>query len=248
MNIIIIESEELAGDVVRLSDERFQHIRRVLRLAVGHSLRVGLLNGPLGEAVVKELDETGVELRCRWFEPEQIPCPQIDLLLAMPRPKVMRRLWAQVAAMGVSRILVCNAEKVEKGYFDSQALDPVRIRKWLIEGLQQSGATYLPEVSVHRRFRPLMEDELAAYTDKRVAIPGGGTSVREASEAERVLLAIGPEGGWSPFELGIFAEQGFRPVGMGDRILRSDTACIAALALLRDALFPFPAPGEEHAG
>ena len=218
---------------------RFRHIREVLKTPLGQTVKVGLLNGPIGDARVERLDDTGVDLCCTWRTEAPVVGPQLELLLAMPRPKVLRRLWAQLAALGVSRIRICAAEKVERYYFDSHVLDEGVVHPLLIEGLQQSGTTTLPEVSVHRRFRPLIEDELAGYPDKRVGVPGSRISLHQGSAAERVLLAIGPEGGWSAFELGLFEANGFTAVGLGDRILRSDTACIAAVALLRDALFDF---------
>ena len=57
------------------------------------------------------------------------------------------------------------------------------------------------------------------------------TDVARSSPAERMLLAIGPEGGWNAFELEVLQAHGFQPAGMGPRTLRTDTACIALLAL-----------------
>jgi RsmE family RNA methyltransferase len=162
----------------------------------------------------------------------------MDLLLALPRPKVMRRLWAQLAALGVGRIILTNAARVERNYFDTHVLDPAFYRPLLIEGLQQAQDTHLPRVSIHRRFRPLVEDELDAQStaDARVvahpaenATPIAGAWPRGAT---RVLLAVGPEGGWDDFELRLLDDRGFRPVSLGARTLRTDTACVALIAAL----------------
>ena len=88
------------------------------------------------------------------------PRPNVDLLLAVPRPKVMRRLWAQIAALGVGQIILTNAEKVERNYFDTHILAPETYRPLLIEGLQQARDTRLPAVSIHRQFKILIEDQL----------------------------------------------------------------------------------------
>src|SRR4051812_38021512 len=161
-------------------------------------------------------------LRCA-FEPALPPRPAIDLLLALPRPKVMRRLWAQLAALGVGQIILTNAERVERNYFDTHVLDEACYRPLLIEGMQQSRDTRLPVVSLHRQFKVLVEDHLDTLSDARLRLaahPGAtmsaGTSVRQSRD-ERVLLAIGPEGGWNNFELSLLEAGGFQQVSLGPR-------------------------------
>jgi len=180
------------------------------------------------------------------FETEAPPRPRVDLLLAVPRPKVMRRLWAQLAALGVSRVILTNAERVERPYFDTHVLTPECYRPLLIEGLQQARDTRLPAVSIHRRFKVLVEDGLDALSDaglRLVADPGAATRAGDAVRAglgaspdARVLLAVGPEGGWNAFELRLLEAHGFQHIGMGPRTLRTDTACLALLALVHDAM------------
>jgi RsmE family RNA methyltransferase len=175
---------------------------------------------------------------CCTFEAAIPPRPRVDVLLALPRPKVMRRLWAQLAAIGVGRIILTNAERVERNYFDTHVLDPDCYRPLLIEGLQQARDTRLPEVSIHRQFKVLVEDNLDALFRcgrRFVADPAATTAVTDAMQQrcdERVLLAIGPEGGWNAFELNLLVRHGFQPVGIGARTLRTDTACIALLSLV----------------
>jgi RsmE family RNA methyltransferase len=237
VNLILLEPDEInaAGDVA-LSGARATHLLEVLRVEAGHHLRVGVVDGPRGTATVQTVGDETVTLRCA-LEPDIPPLPPVDLLLAMPRPKVMRRLWAQIAALGVGRIILTNAEKVERNYFDTHILAPETYRPLLIEGLQQSRDTRLPVVSIHRQFKVLVEDQLDALSGgslRVVADPSAAaplTEVVRSSAAGRVLLAIGPEGGWNAFELGLLQVHGFQPAGMGPRTLRTDTACIALLAL-----------------
>jgi RsmE family RNA methyltransferase len=168
--------------------------------------------------------------------------PPVDLLLALPRPKVMRRLWAQIAALGAGQIILTNAERVERNYFDTHVLTPECYRPLLVEGLQQARDTRLPAVSIHRQFKVLIEDKLDALfgTGLRVvadpaASASAGALVREHRDA-RVLFAVGPEGGWNAYETALLAAHGFLPAGMGARTLRSDTACVALLALAHEAV------------
>ncbi len=241
MNLILLEPAEIddAGGAT-LEGVRARHVAEVLRAGPGDRIRIGQLNGPLGQGEVLEVAGGRVTLRCA-FDPAPPSRPAIDLLLAVPRPKVLKRLWAQLAALGVGRIALVNAARVERCYFDTHVLDPAFFRPLLVEGLQQARDTWLPEVTVHRQFRPFVEDELETYFGpgrRLLAHPGAAGTVASAlagGESARVLLAIGPEGGWVPFEIEQLQTRGFLPVGLGARPLRTDTACVALLALVQAA-------------
>jgi RsmE family RNA methyltransferase len=206
-----------------------------------------MVDGGLGTCTVLALDANAdtVTLRCTF---DVIPVrPSVDLLLALPRPKVMQRLWAQMAALGVGQIILTNATRVERNYFDTHVLEPDNYRPLLLEGLQQARDTHLPVVSIHRRLKVLLEDDLDSLCPngaRLVAHPGSketftaalGTNPAHQRGKTRTLLAVGPEGGWTDFELHLLAAHGFAAVGMGERTLRSDTACVALLALMHEAL------------
>jgi RsmE family RNA methyltransferase len=244
MNLILIHSEEVTSDNrVRLTDWRAEHIRAVLRAEPGKMLRIGLLNGPLGAGTVESISAEAVTLTCEW-ESVAPPRPSIDLLLAMPRPKVLKRLWAQLAALGVGRIILTNAEKVERFYFDTHVLAPEFFNARLIEGLQQARDTRLPEVTVVKQLKPFLETESFPTIGKKLlADPSGEHSLFQTLEAgsekavpQRSCLGIGPEGGWTPYELEMFKANGFELFSMGPRILRTDMACIGLISLLAESL------------
>ena len=216
MNLIIFEPGELStSGEVTVQGGRAAHLLNVLHVAPGHQVRVGLLDGPRGTATVQSVGNGVVALRCA-LETAVPPRPAIDLLLAVPRPKVMRRLWAQIAALGVGRIILTNAEKVERNYFDTHILAPQTYRPLLIEGLQQARDTRLPLVSIHRQFKILVEDQLDDLFGGGLRIAADPsatrtlTDVMRASRAGRTLLAVGPEGGWNAFELDLLAAHGFQ--------------------------------------
>jgi RsmE family RNA methyltransferase len=248
VNLILLEREELRHDnTARLTGTRAAHLREVLRVVPGATIRVGVVNGNRGTATVETVGPDDIVVRCSLNE-MPTPRPAVDLLLALPRPKVMRRLFAQCAALGVDRLMLTNASRVERHYFDTHILAPESYRPLLVEGLQQARDTHLPAVTVHRQFRVLVEDELGvprAGTLRVVAQPGPGARVHDvvaSSAASRILLALGPEGGWNDFELKLLESYGFTAVSMGSRVLRSDTACVALLALTHDALSLFRPP------
>ena len=179
MNLILCEASEVDADgLISLAGARAAHIRGVLRAKPGDTVRIGIVDGPRGRGEVVALDDSRVVLRCE-LDTAVAPAPAVDLLLAVPRPKVLRRLWAQLAALGVGRIILTNAARVERQYFDTHVLEESTWRPLLIEGLQQAGDTRLPRVSIHRQFRILIEDELAPVSSgelRLVAHPGGDRS------------------------------------------------------------------------
>jgi 16S rRNA (uracil1498-N3)-methyltransferase len=241
VNLILIEERDrVDATCVTLTDARATHLLKVLRVTPGQSVRVGLLDGPLGTGIVETLSSGSVTMRCV-FETETPSRARVDVLLALPRPKVMRRLWAQLAAIGVGQIILTNASRVERDYFDTHIVTEASHRPLLIEGLQQARDTRLPAVSIHRQFRILVEDHLDDLFPsgvRLVADPSGTVSIPNALDGRnaRVLLAIGPEGGWNDFELTLLEAHGFTRVSLGRRTLRVDTACVALLAHVHSSL------------
>jgi 16S rRNA (uracil1498-N3)-methyltransferase len=241
MNRILFEFSEVdEAGMVAIADHRARHCLAVLKATVGQSLRVGIIDGPRGVGTVEQIDGARIRLRCAWEE-TQPAAARIDLLLALPRPKVLKRLWAPLASLGVGRVILTNAAKVERNYFDTHWLEAPFYRPLLIEGAAQAGDTRLPEVHIFRQFRPLVEDCLGSLGPPAVRVaahPSATARVRDlAMRAEdRVLLAVGPEGGWTDFELGLLAGQGFVGVNLGPRTLRTDVACMALIALVQDRL------------
>ncbi len=232
MNRILFEPGECADGRLTLRDARADHLRHVLRAEPGDAVRLGEINGRLAEGRVERVTADAVDLTLIWGEIP--PRPEVDLILALPRPKVLKRILPQIAALGVGRLFLVNAARVERVYFDTHVLEPGCIRTALTEGLTQAGDTRLPEVRVERRLKPFVEDDLDAATDaatRWLLHPGADRPILDAPlPPGRLLLAIGPEGGWVPYERDLFAARGFGPVHLHDRILRSDTATVAALA------------------
>jgi 16S rRNA (uracil1498-N3)-methyltransferase len=241
VNLLLLDQRECEhGSRVALTDLRAAHLLQVLRVTPGQTVRIGQLDGPLGIGTVDSAGDGRVTIRCV-FETMIPPRPRVDVLLALPRPKVMRRLWAQLAALGVGRIILTNAGRVERDYFDTHVLTEGCYRPLLLEGLQQARDTRVPLVSIHRQFRILVEDHIQDLFPSGVQLmadPGSETPISAplANHHDRVLIAIGPEGGWNDFERELLKSHGFVSVGLGPRTLRVDTACVALLSLVHGAL------------
>nr|WP_254621627.1 16S rRNA (uracil(1498)-N(3))-methyltransferase [Stutzerimonas stutzeri] len=232
--MLLLEAADfVAADRVVLRDRRLTHIQEVHRAEPGESLRVGLLGGQMGQGRLLRLDTNEAELEVRLTQPPPAKLP-ITLLLALPRPKMLRRVLQTVACMGVPRLVLLNSYRVEKSFWQTPFLEPAAIREQLLLGLEQARDTVLPQVSIEKRFKPFVEDrlpQLAAGTRGLVGHPGDYPSCPRAV-TDPVTLAIGPEGGWIPYEVDKLTEAGLQPVQLGERILRVETAVSALLARL----------------
>lgn len=237
MNTLLLTSDEVAGvrdGRVRLAnDRRVTHVRTVHRAAAGDVLQVGVLGGRLGSARVVALDDSGLELAVTLDRDPPPPLPLV-LVLALPRPKVMRRVLQAVTTLGVKRLVLVAAWRVEKSYWESPLLADAAVREELVLGLEQAGDTILPIVSLYRLFKPFVEDELpalAAGSRRLVAHPGAPSECPRAVR-EAVTLAIGPDGGFTEYEIEKLGAEGFEPVSLGPRILRVEQAVSALVGRL----------------
>jgi len=230
MNLILLFESDFTGERrVRLAGRRLAHVTEVHRAAVGDSLVVGLLGGKIGSGIVTRLDGEALEMDVA-FDREPPPALPLTLILAVPRPKVLNRVIAGATSLGVKRIHLVNAWRVEKSYWKSPRLTEENLRLQAVLGLEQARDTVLPEMTRHRLFRPFVESFTPAGL-ALVAHPGAATECPRHLETE-VTLAIGPEGGFIAAEVESLERAGFTPVSIGPRILRVETAVAALVARL----------------
>jgi RsmE family RNA methyltransferase len=205
----------------------------VHRAAVGESLVAGVADGRIGRGEIVRIDADEIELRVELDRDPPPPLP-LTLILALPRPKVLNRVIASAASLGVKRIFLVNAWRVEKSYWSTPRLAPENLRMQSILGLEQARDTVLPSIETRRLFRPFAEQELpsiARGTRALVAHPAASDECPRAL-ADEVTLAIGPEGGFIEAEVASLQRVGFAPVSLGPRVLRVETAVAALLARL----------------
>ena len=255
MNLVLLEPAELRPDgTARLGGRRAAHAREVLGAGTGDRVLAGVVGGRMGEAEVLAIGDGELVLRPALDRDPPLPSP-VALLLALPRPKVLRRVLQGAAAMGVKRIALVGSWRVEKSYFGSPFLAPEAIRGDLLLGLEQGRDTVLPEVTVHRFFKPFVEDVLdgAFPAPARLLADPGGAAPLEALAAagDRATLAVGPEGGWTAYEAERLRERGFAPFTLGPRALRVESAVPFAVGQvelwLRDPPLP-PRGGRSGPG
>ena len=238
MNLILLYPGELTESAsVVLMDRRFEHIRDVHRAQPGDTLRVGVIDGVIGQARVVRLDQQSIELVVDFSTARQPPAPlPVILVLALPRPKMFKRILQTVASLGVKEIWLIHSYRVDKSYWSSPLLSDSMVQAQLLLGLEQAGDTLMPRVEIRKRFKPFVEDELPGLLAGRqgwVAHPYDAEPCPSPS-TEPALVAVGPEGGFITYEVGKLQEAGLRSLSLGSRILRVETA----VPVLLSRLFP----------
>jgi RsmE family RNA methyltransferase len=231
MNIILLAPEDWLNETtVCLGDRRHEHIRGVLKAQMGDTLRVGSMGGLRGSGKVVQLTDEGTHLQIDLVDPP-LPRHPCEVVLALPRPKMLRRVFRTAAEMGVSHLHLINSARVEKSYWQSPLLKPDRIDAALMAGLERAGDTLLPQVHLHQRFKPFIEDQLPGLISSKacwIAHPGALEEL--AMQSGEGLIMLGPEGGFIPYEVELAQSVGAEPVRLSDRILSVDTAVTAALS------------------
>jgi 16S rRNA (uracil1498-N3)-methyltransferase len=233
LNVILLEPGE-EGVPLPMADPRAVHIAQVLRRKAGDLFDAGIVNGPMGKATVVSIGPGGVAFR---FEATSHPPPgdTVHILVALPRPQTARKILGEATSLGVASIRFFQAQKGEPSYSSSTLWRTPEWRRHLMDGAAQAFDTRLPEVLHH----PQLADALAALPPgcARIALDNyEATGALAPSAARRPLaLAFGPERGWSPAERTLLRGSGFELAHLGSRVLRTETAVVAALALAKAA-------------
>jgi RsmE family RNA methyltransferase len=237
--IILTENDKTIEGEYCLDDYRAEHIRDILKLKDNDILEIGLLNGPSGKARIESQKGNKIFLSCLDLHDDHDISPQIDIICALPRPQILKKVLLYSAMMGVRRLHLIRANRVEKSYFQSPLLEPKNYTSYLIEGLSQGKLTRLPEVQFHDRFRRYFEDifpdlEKQELNNSVRLLPDPESENSLAGiftrKAERITIAVGPEGGWVPFEIELMERLGFLRYALGRWVLRVESAIVAAIA------------------
>jgi RsmE family RNA methyltransferase len=225
MNLIILEKDEICGSVADITGKKLEHILTFIKPSIGDKLKVGVLNGFIGCGTVAEISEKKITLKIDLQNPPPEPLP-LKLIIAMPRPKVLNRLIRDAASMGIKEIFIIKTWRVEKSYWDSPVLDEINLKNQMITGLEQGKDTILPAIKVKKLFKPFVEDELKYIIDGSIPLAAHPMSKNDAPRGVKqpVTLAIGPEGGFIPYEIDALEKIGFQSISLGERILRVETA------------------------
>ncbi len=235
MNLIILSKNDFIEDTgwVHIRDHRLEHILNVNKPSIGDELRVGLINGNIGCGKITRIEDDKIEMDVVLDREPPVPL-QLTLIFSMMRPRVFKRVLTQVTAMGIKKIIIVNSYRVEKSFWKSPVLEAESLNKYLIRGLEQGQDTIVPEVLIRPLFKPFVEDELPDIikgTHPFVAHPYASEQC-PYNIGSPVTLAVGPEGGFIPYEVKKLIECGFTAVHLGERTLHVESAISGLISRL----------------
>ncbi len=249
MNLIILEQSDRLNspttpETYQVSGPRAKHINTILKAKKGDSLRIGLLNGQQGNGHITNITTETVTIQATWQPPTPPESPIIDIICALPRPQTLKKVLQSAATMGVRNLHLIRANRVEKSYFHSPLLQPENLKTHLIEGLSQGRRTQIPQVSIHQYFKKFFQDQLPALQAQNYPnnpplklLPDLASTLKipdilTKNQPSHILLTIGPEGGWVPFEEELMEDIGFKRYNLGPWTLRVENALVAAISQL----------------
>lgn len=226
MNIVLLNAnQDCSSDIWSIEDQRqIKHLNQHLQLKAGDTLKVGVRDGQRYLTKVQSI--TAQQIMLRPIQTESVPNKlPVHLILALPRPKVLRRIIMDAVTLGVERISLIHSYRVDKSYWQSPFLQ--QLDDYVTLGLEQAGDTIVPEIQLNKRFKPFVEDVLPTLISEQrpayVAHPYAEQSMPHAI-AHGCNLIVGPEGGFIPYEIELLKKNGCQAMSLGNRILRTETA------------------------
>ena len=235
MNLLLLdENDFIAPGRVKLADRRFLQLRDIIGLETGKVFRAGLTGGKVGTAQVVDFDGSAAVLDVD-LDQEPPAGNGITLVCALPRPQTFHKVLHCAITMGVKKIYFIHTRKVEKSYWDASVLAPEAVDKEIRLASEQCGDTIYPQIEYRKRFKPFAEDELPLLVETAdFGCFGHPRAVAKVPNlaGQKMVLAVGPEGGFNEFENMLLERAGLTPVTLGSRVLRTEFALAALLAKL----------------
>lgn len=233
MNIVLLDPRQTESEIWSITSKRqIEHLKTHVDVKVGDTLKVGIREGKRYLTEIVEITETAIRVQMRHEEtvPEKLP---VTLIVAMPRPKVLRRLIMDSVTLGVSSIILLHSYRVDKSYWQSPFLQ--QLDQYVMLGLEQAGDTVAPKIEIYKRFKPFVEDVLPQMISidqpAYVAHPYAEQKMPFAID-HRCTILIGPEGGFIPYEIDLLEKNGCQGLSLGNRILRTETVISYVLGRL----------------
>ena len=233
MNLLLLDRSDLiAENKAEISGEKVRHLNEILKAEQGNEVRVGLLGGKKGKAVIEKIETEKALLS---FDLNEDPLPKIPLsvIVALVRPKVLSRLISDLVSYGVSGIEIIQTYFGDKGYWENELFTENGLKEAVVKGLEQSMDTIMPKINLVKRFGPYSNDILPTYPANSscyIALPGDFPKIGEIEKGRSNIIAIGPERGWTKYEANQFIKAGFQPVSLGNRVIRTEAAVHACVA------------------
>ncbi|MEJ2899156.1 16S rRNA (uracil(1498)-N(3))-methyltransferase [Acinetobacter sp. NS-4] len=236
MNIVLLDPRQTESEIWTISAKRqLEHLRTHVDIQVGDTLKVGIREGQRYLTEIVEVTEHAIKLKP--IKEEMVPAKlPVTLIVAMPRPKVLRRLIMDSVTLGVEKIILLHSYRVDKSYWQTPFLQ--QLDQYITLGLEQAGDTIAPKIEIYKRFKPFVEDVLpgliTAECPAYVAHPYADIKMPFVID-HPCSIVIGPEGGFIPYEVDLLIKNGCQAVSLGNRIIRTETVIPYVLGRLFSA-------------
>ncbi len=224
MNIVLLDPRQTEQALWTITAKRqIEHLKQHVDIQVGDSLKVGIREGKRYLTEILEISEQKIVLKPLQEQvvPDKLP---VTLIVAMPRPKVLRRLIVDSVTLGVDKIILIHSYRVDKSYWQSPFLQ--QLDQYITLGLEQAGDTIAPKIEIYKRFKPFVEDVLPTLIHENypafVAHPYVENPMPSSIE-HSCNIVIGPEGGFIPYEIDLLIKNGCQAFHLGNRIIRTET-------------------------
>ncbi|RYL24800.1 16S rRNA (uracil(1498)-N(3))-methyltransferase [Acinetobacter piscicola] len=224
MNIVLLDPRQTQSEMWTITSKRqLEHLKTHVGVQVGDTLKVGILQGKRYLTEVVSIAENAIKIQA--IREESVPAKlPVTLIVAMPRPKVLRRLIMDAVTLGVEKIILLHSYRVDKSYWQTPFLQ--QLEHFITLGLEQAGDTQPPQIELYKRFKPFVEDVLPTLIHEQcpayVAHPYVEQKMPFAID-HACSIVIGPEGGFIPYEIDLLIKNGCQAVSLGNRIIRTET-------------------------
>lgn len=224
MNIVLLDARQTQAEIWTISAKRqIEHLKNHLDIQIGDRLKVGIREGKRYLTEIVDIADQSIQIKPLQEElvPAKLP---VTLIVAMPRPKVLRRLIMDSVTLGVEKIIIIHSYRVDKSYWQTPFLQ--QIDQYVTLGLEQAGDTFAPKIEIYKRFKPFVEDVLphliTVNNPAFVAHPYAEQKMPHAIE-HACSIVIGPEGGFIDYEIDLLVKNGCQALSLGNRIIRTET-------------------------
>ncbi len=243
MNICLFTPEEISKPL-ECRDERAVHIKKILGKKEGDTFTAGVIEGKAGLATITKIGAAGEPDEGKIYfsfeaKSDGKPLFPLNMIIGFPRPIQLKRLLRDMAALGVQSVSLAGTELGEKSYLKSNLSQPEEIYKMLLDGTVQAGGTHIPKIFVYRTLKECLENAVQQKDTMLLALdnvsPAAGLSDYlndNSPKGKSITAAIGSERGWSQSERDLLEEKGFTRLGMGERIMRTETAATVSASII----------------
>ena len=243
MNICLFKQEEL-NRPLSIKDERGEHIIKILHKKEGDTFSAGVINGMAGTATIKKIENDEITFD---FAPdsEGKNLYPLKMIIGFPRPIQLKRLLRDIAALGVQEVHLTGTELGEKSYMQSNLVEHGTAYQMLLDGTVQAASTHVPDLFLHKTLKDCLESvipekeqcnnaKILKLCMDNINPKGSLFSVlqEQYEKPALVVAAIGSERGWTQKEREMLESAGYLRVGMGPRVMRTETAATVSASII----------------